>query len=125
MLARLSDADHSDAHELLSGAVLPFQVIQSIVELMDESWEMVILKAHRWNVQEMFRKALPGSNVDLEYNPVEPTDGEVRDWGEWARVLHELSFRQRAASVMKEGGPVAAAYYAQLLASIDLRRAAA
>ena len=128
-LVRLSNVDCGDIWKIFDEMVARVNEVPSIVELDDGlnngSFEILVLKSYCLFLQDMLKKILPGSNVDLNYNPVEPADKDTEDWGVGARKLRELWFCQRAVRMVKEGGPVEAAYYAHLLTFMDLTIAAA
>jgi len=96
--------------------------VASIEELNDGSGEMAVLKSYCPTLQVMLGKILPGSDVDLNYDPTEPTVSEVENLGyNVAKTLCEYLFIKRAERMVKEGWPMAAACYEHLTARINGR----
>ncbi len=48
-----------------------------MVELPDESWEMVVLKSYLLELENRLAKMFPGCDIDLDYNPTEPSREDV------------------------------------------------
>lgn len=115
-LIRLSKVENTDVLETLDRKIGTVNEVPNIEELSDESWEICILKSHRRTVQDTLRKIFSGSDVDLYYDPLEPTanDLEFLDY-DTAKKLRQSSFFERAIKVVKMGWPAAAACYAFLL----------
>ncbi|MCJ1472179.1 hypothetical protein MMC13_000826 [Lambiella insularis] len=55
--------------------------VPSINEFSNGTWEICILKSRRRTVRDTLAKISPGSDVDLDYNPDEPTPHDVEVWG--------------------------------------------
>ena len=122
-LARLSNVGAECVKEVFPERM---KAVPNIVELSDESWEVLILKKAGIRLQDIFKTILPESELDVKYNTFEATAEDLQEWGGGrAQFLLEHSFRQRADHVIKEGGPEEAAYYSHLLAFMDSKRAAA
>ncbi|KAL8902279.1 MAG: hypothetical protein Q9207_004797 [Kuettlingeria erythrocarpa] len=115
-LIRLSKVEDTNVLETLDTKIGPVNEVPNIEELGDESWEICILKSHRLTVQDTLRKIFSGSDVDLHYDPLEPTANDLEFWDyDTAKKLRQSWFFQRATRVVKMGWPAAAACYADLL----------
>jgi hypothetical protein len=90
--------------------------VPNIEKLNDGSWEICILKSYRRTVKDRLREILLGSNVELYYDPLEPTASDSEIWGyDLAKTLCKEWFFKRAIRVIKEAWPTGAAYYAHRL----------
>lgn len=70
----------------------------------------------------MLGKIFPGSDVDLNHDPTEPTVIEVENLGySAAKTLCEYLFIKRAKRMVKEGWPMAADFHEYLTARINGR----
>lgn len=115
-LIRLSKVEDTNVLEALDMSIGTVNEVPNIEELSDESWEICILKSHRRTVQDMLSKKFSGSDVDLYYDPLEPTANDLECWDyDTAKKLRQSWFLQRAIRVVKMGWPAAAACYAYLL----------
>ncbi len=99
----------------------------SIEELDDGSWEMVVLQSHCHALHDRLDKIFPGSNVDLNYDPVEPAASDLKFRGyDTAKKLRKYWFSQRANRMINTAWPAAAACYAHHLGVMnELREGAA
>ena len=121
-LIRLSQAEDENILDLLDTTIGAVYEVPSIEKLSDGSLEMVVLKSYCPTLQAMLDKIFPGSNVDLNYDPTEPTVSEVKTLGyNTAKKLCENSFIRRAERMVRHGWPMAANYYAHLTARINGR----
>jgi hypothetical protein len=119
-LARLSKVEDGNVLEILDGKTWRVNEVPSIEQLHDRSWEMVVLKSFCGTLQETLDNIFPGSDVDMNYDPLKPTANDVEVWGpDQAKKLYELCFVQRAKTMVRKGWPVAAAYYAYHLETMD------
>lgn len=119
-IARVSKIGDGNVLEKLDGKTGRVNEVPSIKQLGDGSWEMVVLKSFCRTLQETLNNIFPGSEVDMNHDPLKPTANDVEVWGpDRAKKLYELWFVQRAKTIVKEGWPVAAAYYAYLLEPMD------
>jgi Gti1/Pac2 family len=90
--------------------------VPNIEKLNDGSWEICILKSHRRTVKDRLREIFLGSNVELYYDPLEPTASDSEIWGyDMAKTLCKEWFFERAIRVVKEAWPAGAACYAHRL----------
>ena len=121
-LVRLSKAGDGNILNILNRKIGTVNEVASIEELNDESWEMAVVKSYCPTLQVMRGKIFPGSIVDLNYDPTEPTVSEVENLGySMAKTLCEYWFIKRAERMVKEGWPMAADYYGHLTAHINGR----
>jgi hypothetical protein len=119
-LVRLSKVGDANVLKLLDGKIWRVNQVPSIKQLHDRSWEMVVLKSLCGTLQETLDNIFPGSDVDMNYNPLKPTANDVEVCGpDQAKKLYELCFVQRAKTMVREAWPVAAAYYAYRLETMD------
>jgi len=74
------------------------------------------LKSYCLIAQSTLGKMFPDSDIDLHYNPLEPTAQDVEVWGydKAKKVCRQWLFK-RSIRVVSEGWSVAAAYYSSLL----------
>ena len=115
-LVRLSNAGDGDILEKLDTNIGTGYEVLSIEELIDGSWEMVTLKSYCCTLQDTLSKMFPGSNVDLNYDPLEPTASDVEYVGHnTAKKLCQYWFLKRAERMIQVAWPMAAAYYACLV----------
>ena len=88
-------------------------------ELNDGSWEMVVLQSYCPSLQAILRKIFPGSDIDLNYDPTEPTISEAETFGyKVAKTTCQDLFIRRAEKMVEEGWPMAADCYKHLAAGI-------
>jgi len=121
-LVRLSNAGDGNTLNILDTKIGTVNEVPSIEELNDGSWEMAVLKSYCPTLQAMLGKIFPGSDVDLNYDPTEPTVSEVENLGyNVAKTLCEYLFIKRAERMVKEGWPMAADCYEHLTARINSR----
>jgi hypothetical protein len=115
-LIRLSKVEGRKVLETLDKEIGTVNEVPHIEELSDGSWEICILKSHCHTAQDTLNTIFPGSDVDLNYNPVEPTANDLKIWDYDAakRLRHHWCFK-RAIRIVQDGWPAAAAYYTYLL----------
>ena len=114
--------------------------VSSVLELPDQSWEMVVLKSYLPELEITLGGIFPGCHLDPIYNPTEPGRGDVerlhaaakdskslaksggaaedaKRFYVAAKILKIDAFASRAMAMIREEGswPVAAAYYSCLL----------
>jgi hypothetical protein len=115
-LIRLSKVEDREMLETLDAKIGTVNEVPNIEELSDGSWEICILKSHRHSVQDKLGKMFPGSEVDLYYDPLEPTATDLKFWDyDTAKKLRQYWFSQRAIRVAQSGWPAAATFYAYFL----------
>ena len=115
-LIRLSKVVDKDTLESLDEKFGTVNEVPNMEELNDGSWEICVLKSHRGTVQDTLGKIFSDSNVELRYDPLEPTANDLVFWDyHTAKRLRRGWFFQRATRVMEKGWPAAAACYASLL----------
>lgn len=122
-LVRLSKVEERNILETLDTKIGTANEVPNIEELSDGSWEICILTSHRRTIQDRLGKIFSDSNVELYYDPLEPTATDLEFWDyDTAKKLRQCWFFQRAIRVIKNGWPAAAACYAYLLeVMFDLR----
>ena len=112
--------------------------VSSVLELPDESWEMVVLKSYLPELEIRLGRIFPGCHFHPNYDPTEPSGEDVQRLfletkssrsqvvpGEMvadmkrchaaAKMLKINAFSGRASFMIREGWPVAAAYYHYLV----------
>jgi hypothetical protein len=90
--------------------------VPSVVPLGDGSYEIVVLDSHCNTLRSRLNTLLPSSEFELEYDPAQPTDADLKTWDyESAKTLRKQWFVQRAIREIREGWSPAAAYYAYRL----------
>jgi Gti1/Pac2 family len=115
-LIRLSGVEDENVLEKLDTKIGTVNEVPNIEKLNDGSWEICILKSHRRTVKDTLRRIFPGSNVDLYYDPLEPTANDSEIWGyDKAKTLCKEWFFERAIRVAKEAWPAGAACYTYCL----------
>ena len=129
-LVRLSEFEDEDGKVwgIFDTEIRKMHEVPSIEELGDGSWEMVVLQSHCRALQNRLGRIFPGSNVDLNYDPIEPTASDLKFWRGYdtAKKLRECWFSQRANRMINKAWPAAAAYYAYRLGVMNgLREGAA
>ena len=88
----------------------------NIEKLNDGLWEICILKSYCLIAQSTLSKMFPDSDIDLHYNPLEPTAQNVKVWGyDKAKKACQQWLFKRSIRVVSEGWSVAAACYSNLL----------
>lgn len=118
-LVRLSKVGDGNILDILDGKIGTVDEVPSIEELCDGSWEMAVLESYCPTLQAMLGKIFPGSDVDLNYDPTEPTVSEVENFGpEKAKAVCKYLFIERAERMVKEGWPMAADCYEHFKARI-------
>ncbi len=94
----------------------------SMEELIDGTWEIAVLKSYGPTLQAILGEKFPGSDVDLDYDPTEPTTSEMENSDYSAtKTLREHLFIKRAERMIKEGPPMAAKFYEYLAARTNGR----
>ena len=116
-LIRLSEVEDRNILEMLDTQIGTMNQVLHIEELSDGSWEICILKSHSHAVQDALGKIFPDSDVDLKYNPFEPTANDLKIWDyDMAKKLRRLWFLPRAVRIVEKcWSAAAAAYYAYIL----------
>ena len=76
-LIRLSKVEDRNILKTLDIKIGIVNEVPNIEELNDGSLEICILKSHRRTVQDTLGKIFSDSDVDLYYDPLEPTPSEV------------------------------------------------
>jgi len=121
-LVRLSKAGDGNILNVLDTKIGTVNELLRVEELNDGLWEMVVLKSYCSTLQAMLGEIFPGSNVDLNHDPTEPTVSEVEILGyNAAKMLCEHLFIKRAERMVKEGWSMAADFYDYLRARINGR----
>ena len=119
---RLSNAGDGSILEILDTKIGTINEVPSIEKLNDGSWEMVVLQSYCPTLQAILGKIFPGSDVDLHYDPTEPTVSEAENFGyKVAKTICRYLFINRAERMVKEGWPMAADCYEHLAACINGR----
>lgn len=121
-LVRLSNVGDGNILNILDTRIGTVDEVPSIEELNDGSWEMVVRKPYCPTLQAMLSKIFPDSDVDLNYDPTEPTVSEVDSLGyNLAKTLCKYLFIKRAERMVREGWPMAADCYEHFIARINGR----
>jgi hypothetical protein len=117
--------------------------VPSVLELPDESWEMVVLKSYLLELENKLTYMFPGCDVDLDYDPTEPNREDIEclyitaknpepraKSGEIATFIDVEDLKnfyvaakarkvdassRRAMFMVREAWPAAVAYYSCLL----------
>jgi len=112
-LIRLSNRRLLETLDKIIGLIFE---MPNIEKLNDGSWEICILKSYCLIAQSTLGKMFPDSDIDLHYNPLEPTAQDVKVWGyDKAKKACRQWLFERSIRVVSEGWSVAAAYYSSLL----------
>ncbi len=115
-LIRLSKVEDRNVLKTLDTKIGTVNEVPSIEELTDGSLEICVLKSHRRTIQDTVDKMFSDPDLELYYDPLEPTANDLKFWDyETAKKLYQCRFFQRATRVVKMGWPAAAACYASLL----------
>ena len=116
-LIRLSKVEGSMVPEELYREFRGTDTIGSIIGLDDGSWEICIHESHRRAVRNRLQEIFPDSDVDLDYNPFEPTADSSEDCEhDMARRRCRRLFVRRATRLIGGGSwPAAAKCYTDLL----------
>jgi hypothetical protein len=114
-LARLSKVDTDDVRTFFEHGWRQMEV-PSVVPLGDGSYELIVLTSDCHTLRNRLNAVIPGSEIELDYNPVHPSEADVKIWGvEMATGLHKQWFLERAIGAIRDGWPSAAACYAHHL----------
>lgn len=115
-LIRVTNIHEGNALDVLDKNLGKVHEMPHIEKLGDGSLEICTLKSKIPTLQEVIPKILPGSHVEVKYDPIKPTAEDLKVWDyDQAEALRGDWFAQRAVRITKEGGPEAAAYYAHRL----------
>ena len=79
-LIRLSKVRDGNMLDTLDTKIGTVNEVPHIDELSNGSWEICILKSHRRTVQDKLGEVFPGSDVDVYYDPREPTANDLEFW---------------------------------------------
>lgn len=117
---RLSQIEDKDVWGFFNKNAGRVDEVPSIVLLGDGSYEIVVLSSHCNTLRSQLDAFLPGSELELEYDPTQPTDADLNEWGYLrAKTMSGEWFSERAWREIGEGWPLAAAYYAYRLGLIS------
>ncbi|KIM93097.1 hypothetical protein OIDMADRAFT_149816 [Oidiodendron maius Zn] len=88
------------------------QNLPGIVELPDETWEVVVHRQYVSEFHAKLSKLFPLCCVNLDYDPMEPSKAEIERFGNYevAKWQKEAAFIDRA-QLMMDAWPKAARYY--------------
>jgi len=87
----------------------PLNVL-SIFELLDESFELLLLTSYSPELKVKLENMFPCCNIDLNYNPTRPSTVSVEHLGSHQATFQaEESFRKRGNEA--HDSPIAAEYY--------------
>ena len=115
-LIRLFDVRDRSLLETIDKTIGTVNEVPNIEELSDASLEICVLESYCLTAQGILGKIFPDSDIDLDYNPLEPTAKDVELWGYHdAKKLHQQCLFERAMRIVDEGWPAAAIYYTSLL----------
>jgi hypothetical protein len=115
MFVRLSDVTkYGPAVKFkLDGQLGDHQDIASVVELPDESWELVVHRLYFTDLYVELTRQFADCCVNAEYDPTEPSPAELEHYSgkhSLAKQAKRYQFLCRAAS-MAGSWPIAATYY--------------
>ena len=116
-LVRLSDVGDFTESEIsdVLDTLANLGEILSIEELPDGSFELPVLKSYFPSLKDQVGKIFPGCNIELDIDPTEPNEQEVKMFGSsTATILRTATFYDRAERMEYEAWPKAAAFYLQL-----------
>lgn len=98
----------------MDASIGKIQDVPSIQQLNDGSWELCVRKSMISTVQEKIQAMFPGSNVDINYDPTEPTAADLElcmsDY-EQAKWLCGQQLLERSIKILKRGWSPAAGHY--------------
>jgi len=115
-LIRLIDVADWSLLETLDTTIGTINEVPNIEELSDGSLEICVLKSYRFTAQGKLGKIFPDSDIELYYNPLEPTAKDVEVWSyDQAKKLHLQWLFERSLRIVSKGWPAAAAFYFDLL----------
>ena len=108
-----------NALDLLDTA-FELQDAPSIEELRDGSLKICVLKSSILTILDTIREILPGSDIDIYYDPFEPTAEDLKVWDyDTAKYLCQRWFVERAERIVRKSWPPARAHYAHYLDAIS------
>ena len=120
-LLQFSNVACKDVLRMLDGRIGKADIVPHIEQLSDGSWEMVVPRSCCHMLRDMLHEVFAGSDVNLNYDPLEPLAACVELLGySTARKLSKRLFMQRAERIISDGSP-AAAYFAYRLSIMDTR----
>ncbi|KKY22695.1 hypothetical protein UCRPC4_g03198 [Phaeomoniella chlamydospora] len=76
---RLSNLQGPDLAQKIS-SIRNLSEVFSLVELPDESWEIVVLIADSPTLENKLSQMFPGCNIDTEHDPFQPSSGDVESF---------------------------------------------
>ncbi|MCJ1387867.1 hypothetical protein MMC18_000710 [Xylographa bjoerkii] len=115
-LVRLSSVRHEERLQELDENIGGIPEVASITQLNDGSWEMLVRKPYLPTLQRKLSDLYQSSILDLEYDPFEPTQGDVEYWGlDCARDLYMVWLVKRAGEIIGKSWFIAKVYYAYLI----------
>ena len=87
--------------------------VLSIIELPDESFELVVLRSSFQTLESQLLKIFPGCRLEQD-DPTEPEEEDVKTFHYVkAKCMQIEAFRKRVEYMSQEGHPMAAAFYSQ------------
>jgi hypothetical protein len=117
-IVRLSKLRHRKGREMLWNIYREHVCsVASVMELEDESFEIVVLQSYRQTFQDGLSKVFHDCKVDPDYNPIKPSVEDLQRM-HYDAVKHQKieSVSRRAAFLFESSQQIAAAYYFYLLA---------
>ena len=129
-LIRLSDLRNHEEEDFLTKLeqLGRLHEVASVLELPDESWELVVLRAHVPTLEQKMGQSFASWRILSDYDPMELNIEEMRRSAMMpkmsatreqiylkAKVLQKNEFVKRARIMVEEGWPIAAEMYQYLL----------
>lgn len=114
-LARLSKLGDHNRRQILEAIDKHWRLgeVLSIIELPDESFELVVLESSFRNLESQLLEIFPGCHLEQD-DPTEPDEEEVKTLHYVkAKCMRIEAFRKRVEHMDQEGHSIAAAFYSQ------------
>ena len=120
ILARLSKLGACDRRQLFEAFDKNWRhEVLSIIELPDETFEVVVLKTFFQKLGSQLLEVFPGCHLEHD-DPTEPDEEEVKKFHYVkARRMCIEAFRKRVEHIDQTGHPIAAAFYSQRWVAVE------
>jgi hypothetical protein len=115
IIVRIYKLDGKNIDDRLDRIFGTISEVASIVELPDQTWEIVVLDDYLPCFVKVVRKEFRGSWVDVHYNPFQPDPDDIKYYGYLrAQILCMIWLSERANRMIADAWEEGAAFYTHL-----------
>jgi hypothetical protein len=115
IIVRVYELDGENLDKRLDGSLGKISEVASIIELADQTWEIVVLDHYLPCFLKTVSKEFPESWVDVDYDPFQPDPDDISYHGyHTAQVLCMSRLGKRADRMIADSWEEGAAFYTHL-----------